>query len=106
MELAQKVTASEFKQITGMKMSDFFNAISTIDNRRSRIEIPDEIYDTELYYLIEDLILNYNFNSGDLKRPSSYGVVSRNGQKEIVVIDYGLTKDVWDTHYIKNSKKY
>jgi hypothetical protein len=37
--------------------------------------------------------------SGDLMRLSTYGVVKRDGQETIVLIDYGLTDDIYKTHY-------
>ena len=36
---------------------------------------------------------------GDLKRPSSWGVVKRNGADEIVLIDFGLDDEVYDNFY-------
>ena len=38
---------------------------------------------------------------GDLKRPSSWGVVKRNGADEIVLIDFGLDDEVYDNFYRK-----
>ena len=29
----------------------------------------------------------------------SYGLVNRNGKDTIVMIDYGITNDVWDEYY-------
>ena len=42
---------------------------------------------------------NYDVPVGDLKRLSTYGVVKRNGQDAVVIIDFGLTRDVYDTYY-------
>jgi hypothetical protein len=36
---------------------------------------------------------------GDLQRLSSYGVVRRNGQEEMVIVDFGLTEDVFNNYY-------
>jgi asparagine synthase (glutamine-hydrolysing) len=36
---------------------------------------------------------------GDLRRLSSYGLVNRDGQDKIVLIDYGLTHDVYTSYY-------
>lgn len=36
---------------------------------------------------------------GDLTRINSYGVVSDNGQENIVLIDMGLSDKVFDSYY-------
>ena len=43
---------------------------------------------------------------GDLKKPDSYGVVIRDGQEEVVVVDYGLTEQTFNKHYYKNKRGY
>jgi hypothetical protein len=43
--------------------------------------------------------------SGDLIRTSSYGEVKRNGVPTAVLIDFGLTNDVYKQHYGSESKK-
>jgi hypothetical protein len=32
-------------------------------------------------------------------RLNSYGLVNRNGVDDIVIIDFGLTNDIYDTYY-------
>ena len=45
---------------------------------------------------------NYQLTTwGDLTRISSYGIVKRNGQEELVIIDFGLTEDVYNNFYGK-----
>ena len=47
----------------------------------------------------------YNFQVkayGDLQRLSSYGVVRRNGREKMVIIDFGLTEDVFNNYYRKS----
>jgi len=49
---------------------------------------------------IFDLMGSYdNFVSGDLTKLSTYGVVKRDNVDSIVLIDYGLTDEVYNTHY-------
>ena len=38
---------------------------------------------------------------GDLSKLNTYGLVKRNGNDEIVLVDYGLTKDTFSNHYIR-----
>jgi hypothetical protein len=37
--------------------------------------------------------------AGDFMRLNSYGVVNRNGEDIIVIIDFGLTQSVYDEYY-------
>ena len=36
---------------------------------------------------------------GDLLRPSTWGVVKRNGEEIIVLVDYGLTDETYKNFY-------
>jgi hypothetical protein len=45
------------------------------------------------------LLGNYEIPVGDLIRTSSYGLVKRNGQDTIVLIDYGLNQENYDSYY-------
>ena len=46
---------------------------------------------------------SHYFSCGSMsKRLSSYGVVRRNGQEEMVIIDFGLTEDVFNNYYRKS----
>ena len=49
--------------------------------------------------LLADFMIATQSPSGDLIKYSSYGVVNRNGEDQIVLIDFGLTKDVYATYY-------
>jgi hypothetical protein len=50
-------------------------------------------------YELFSFIGNYAVPVGDLERLSSYGVVKRDGQDKIVLIDYGLTHEVYSSYY-------
>jgi hypothetical protein len=47
-----------------------------------------------IYFLIKT-----NTFMRDLTKLNSYGVVKRNGQDKIVLIDYGLTSEGFSTYY-------
>ena len=108
MELARKLTKSNFKQITGFNWDDYTNAIHNygVDHtgrghKYSDIpkELMEEMWEDEFTYGILSFIGSYGVPTGDLERTSSYGVVKRDGQDSIVMIDYGLTSDVYSSYY-------
>jgi hypothetical protein len=65
----------------------------------SKPESYDETWENDFVKSIYDIIGSYNIPSGDLTKLSTYGVVKRNGQDDVVMIDYGLTKEVYDSYY-------
>jgi len=110
MELARKLTTKSFKQLVGVSFELFAQAVSNYgsdangDNRGGgRYNIPqetvDELWENEFIYGIFQLIGNYGIPAGDLMKTSSYGIVKRNGEDIVVMIDYGLTSEVYDSYY-------
>jgi hypothetical protein len=113
MELARRVTPKIFKQITGFEWSDFGKAMEKQYYRANpekdrlgiadRKVIPDELdqqmWEDEFVYAMLNLMANYDIPVGDLLRTSSYGLVNRDGQDAIVLIDYGLNNEVYDSYY-------
>lgn len=61
-------------------------------------------YKGSLFEGIKQYILDCPLSTsyGDLQRIASYGVVKRNGEKEIVLIDYGFNDDVKKKFYKKH----
>lgn len=110
MQLASKLTTGKFKSIMGYSFEDYSKAIRNfdfqnvnIDRRFSQYEIEDAdtIYEDEFYSGVTELMANYRMPSGDLVRTNSYGVVSDGGSDKVVLVDFGLTQDVYDDHYKK-----
>jgi hypothetical protein len=109
MELARKVKASDFKNIVGYKFEDIQTAIHNygIDSGNNRggrkydidKDLWDDMWENEFMQEIFDYIGNYGIPSGDLERLNSYGLVKRDGEDQIVIIDYGLTHDVYSSYY-------
>ena len=62
------------------------------------------MWENEFTKDILDYINSYDIIPGDLSKTSTYGIVKRNGQDAIVIIDYGLTKDVFNKYYNKARK--
>lgn len=110
MQLAKKLTKSNFKQITGFNFDDFATAVHNygIDSgnasrhaqkRPIDSKIVEAMWEDEFVYGIFDFIGNYGIPAGDLTRLNSYGVVTENGADRVVIIDYGLTHDVYQSFY-------
>jgi mRNA-degrading endonuclease RelE of RelBE toxin-antitoxin system len=109
MELARKVKISDFKNIVGYNFEDIKKAIHNVgvdSGMLRRIgkyemnqELVDDMWENEFTQELFSFIGNYQIPVGDLQRLSSYGVVKRDGQDTIVLIDYGLTHDVYSSYY-------
>jgi hypothetical protein len=109
MELARKLTPALFQNIVGVTFEDYVDAVRYhMDElkpkgsyfKTSKPDNMDEMWENEFVSRIFDLMGSYdNFVSGDLVRLSTYGVVTRDNQDTIVLIDYGLTEDVYKTYY-------
>jgi hypothetical protein len=109
MELARKMTVSDFKRITGFAWKDYVAGVTNHGNKvnhrvnRRTMPIDDELYqdmwEDEFIYDIFSFIGNFDVPVGDLTRKNSYGIVKRGGGDAVVLIDYGLTNDVYDSYY-------
>lgn len=112
MEIARKVTKSNFRAAKGFSFEDFSTALynQIIDDDRqkyrdypSRGEVDEEtlelIHEDELFIGLRDYVQAFRIPFGDLLRLSSYGIVKRSYGGDIVLIDYGLTEDVYDSYY-------
>ena len=109
MELARKLKKSEFKKMTGFNWDDYaiamHNEYWNNVNYNPRMlrpinkEMVEAMWEEEFIYEMFNFITSYQVPAGDLMRTSSYGLVKRDGREDIVLIDYGLTSDVYDSYY-------
>lgn len=113
MELARKLTPKIFKHIVGFEWEDFIEALTKQYyianpqkdrfNFRNLSKIPEEIWqemwENEFTYSMLNLMANYDIPVGDLRRLNSYGVVKRNGEDTVVLIDYGLNNENYEQYY-------
>ena len=108
MELANKLTNKLFLDIVGISFKHFvtglkyyyFNEIKPSRYLRyDKPEYMDELWENEFTSSILNFISNYNILIGDLEKLSTYGIVKRNGQDNIVMIDYGLDNEVYSKYY-------
>lgn len=112
MELAKKLTPTRFKQLTGcdIRQLELYlrNRESGHKNGKSIFSQDEEVinyYDNnEFSKDIVDFMFNYNMPAGDLGRLSSYGEVNREGHSTVVVTDYGLDQEVYNTYYDRSKK--
>ena len=100
-EYAIPLTKSEtsFKNAVGFRFDEFavnleksFNSVFSFDQN------PD-IVNSEFFKETVKTISMYDLSHADIKRKSSWGTVVRNGKLVPVIIDYGLTGDVYDQFY-------
>ncbi len=109
MEVAKKLDAKTFQKATGMSWKDYSKYIQYYDwylkgFRLHSQEIPEEVMKNEFFSSIIDAAGNLGLSFGDFKRPSTYGVVQRDGEPEVVLIDMGLTQSVYDSHYDRKKR--
>jgi GNAT superfamily N-acetyltransferase len=108
MELARKVNPKMFQEVTGLNFDEYCDNLRYYDSQQgnrkntykpTKPESYDDMWENEYGSGMLNLVGSYDLPVGDLCRLSTYGVVSRNSQNDIVMIDYGLTKDVYDSYY-------
>jgi hypothetical protein len=113
-EKAKKVNENRIKQLTGIpSLNDLFYFLRNHEDNikggkgifGQDADIKELLNDNEFAIELEDIMANYSVSAGDLGRPSTYGEVLRDGQPTIVLTDYGLTGEVYNTHYSPNRKK-
>lgn len=115
MELARRATAADFKNIIGVPFAFIENYVRYTVKRYTRNyyirydnhyneafrKIGEEDFPNwEWFAMLRDYMEGTSLEAfGDLVRPSSWGVVKRNGADEIVLIDFGLDDEVYDNFY-------
>lgn len=110
MEYAQKMKITDFKRIVGIDFKIYTQALSNfyfhVLNNEVYIgkynidpDIEEKIWNNEFISGVFDLLGNYNLTIDDLNRTSTYGIVEREGQETIVIIDYGLSEEIYNKYY-------
>lgn len=123
MQLARKAKLSDFKRLTGYDFAVMCQWIYDCRSRYSRggygyDKSYDSIFNSEefkkglenysIFAEIEEYLCNYQLETvGDLTRLNSWGVVNDEyGQEKLVIIDSGLTDDVWADYYKPKQVNY
>lgn len=105
MELCKKINYNRFKQLVGVDFKTYSYMIKyeyyRMNSSGSRIYVskPDNyenLLDNEFIGEVLNYISNFDVVVGDLTRISTYG---ENSDNEIVIIDYGLSQQVFDDYY-------
>jgi hypothetical protein len=109
MELAKKVSKGRFKQLVGVGIDEMYQwIIFRVQTRKFPAAPPrtkaDEKYayemdNNEFIIDIMSLIGDYDMQPGDMGRTSTYGEVIRDGKPTIVMVDFGLTRQVFQDWY-------
>lgn len=107
MELARKVSKKDFQRLTDCTIDElnvYLRNFKEINNRRRPIfnidpEVKEMLDENEFVASIAEFMESIDAPAGDLGRLNSYGIVQRDGQDDIVLIDFGLTNDVYQTYY-------
>jgi hypothetical protein len=112
-EFAVPINSKLFFELTGIEWNTYLEVLTAIHNStRDRNEYSemcmltdDEVCDiidnNEFCKEIEQYVGNYDIPTGDLTRIGHYGMVNRNGKPNIVLIDYGLNRDIYYQFYRK-----
>ena len=106
-EKAKKLTPTRFKQLTGVPidgLNTFLHNMYAKNNPSKRMHVfggvDNNFYlENEFAKGIIEFMLTYDMPAGDLGRLSSYGEVIRDGQPDVVLVDYGLSQDVYSSYY-------
>jgi len=113
-EKAKKVNEARIKELTGIpSLNDLYYFLRNFkeqNNGRKKIihqdqELVEFFYENEFAQDLQNFIANYSQHAGDMGRPSTYGEVLRDGQPTIVLTDYGLNDEVYDSHYNRQRKQ-
>ena len=98
----------DFQYCLGLSFKEFCQFVRTCAGRvgRNRCYMPMEdsrysqlIDEHEELQEFENYIGNYDPPVGDMVRLANYGLAKRNGDAAIVLLDHGLTDDIYNTYY-------
>lgn len=88
-EYAHKITQAQLeKYVAGVSMHKVTQYLDQQTGRaKTRNTLPDEVFETDLFAKLENLVLNFNMPAGDLARKANWGLYEGNP----VIIDLGWT---------------
>lgn len=116
MQAARRAKASDFKRLTGYGwdvMCAWVEYTAGLYMRKQRFRMTSEYDDLfnsnewaeyldeyNVFHEIHNYLCDTCLESyGDLMRLSSWGVVTENGEEKLVLIDFGLTEEIFNTYY-------
>jgi hypothetical protein len=107
MELARRVKKSDFKRLEGFDFGEYGRYLTNFyaenNGRRAIFGVDPEqeaiMDESDFVNSVKEFMTNTDSPAGDLARLNSYGIVTREGTDSIVIIDFGLTGEVYSTYY-------
>jgi hypothetical protein len=114
-EKAKKVNEARIKQLTGIpSLNDVYYYLRNFHDQNNgkramfhqEPDVIEQLNNNEFTQDLQNFIADYAQSPGDFGRPSTYGEVLHDGQPSIVLTDYGLNDEVYDTHYAPKKQGY
>jgi hypothetical protein len=108
MELAKKVGKKRFEQLSGIKIDELDDYLtyrrqqsgrSIYFKREFSPEFITKMQNNEFISELDSLNADYDFATGDESRLSTWGEVLRGGKPQLVLVDFGLTNNVYNDFY-------
>jgi len=113
MEYAKRLKPTEFKKIVGYSLEELYDFLRYYNRYLhggkyvydpSKPDNADDMIENEFINDIIDIAGNYDMViPGDFAKISTYGKVMRNGEESVVIVDFGFTRDVYETEYKRNN---
>lgn len=113
-QIARKAKPEDFKNLTGYDMQTVFNSFYEVDRmgNPSRYRyyskehfVPDDVmkrlWEDDNIYPFLVYISDYQPPINDLTVLHNWGVVSDNGKERLVIVDTGLSDEIWNNYYSK-----
>jgi len=102
-EYATKAKDSDFKKLTGLNLGQLVTYCRYISGNFPRLsmnvvsELEESVIECDLVTNLADLIGSWGIPIGDIERLANWGIY----QGRPVIIDLGLSKDIWAQFYSK-----
>ena len=91
---------SDFNIVENISFNDFENILTLLRLGRRLTQEENNIYDeSDLVRSIYDYAMNYDVPIVELTRIQNYGLVYRDNQATIVLLDSGFNDDIYRQHY-------
>jgi hypothetical protein len=118
MELARPATQADVKRIWGITWTEAQDLIKycyeQFSKRHNRTQMyystmVEKLYDKFVIHEVSDFFVSFQryiydyqpYTVSDWLRLNNWGVVTKNGKDELVIIDDGLDEEIWKTHYLR-----
>lgn len=110
-EYALPLESDDIEKILGISpfaFSFFVNMLIQIKNGR---KLPPEDMQTiqtlitkgdKLYWQMYDYIWHNDEDTGDIAKPDNLGIVNRDGETQVVILDSGFSEELWQKMYGRN----